>query len=463
MDCAIEVDGLCKQFNVPSFPHLTMGSAADYQARNLSQIKVHKQTFGAVDAPHVIAWMVGELKRPEWGIALSDKDLETLKKRSTETDDAASPASKPALSLPLPPPLLPSGVLWTQADVESATIELYQSIAHSSPLRLRGIEKRQALKSLLRLWSLAHPSSGCKEGALSLISLLNKAWPDADSDPQGTALQDHPICGSKALDRYLKTKPLERYVACRGPKEGSRGYTCGLWVTFHTLAAGLPDWRTGDPGLIFMDGIRAFGSHFFLCEECAKHFKKLLESPAANEVKTKRDAIIWTWKTHNIVNERLRKQEVELSSHSNDPSVLKIVFPSSKDCEKCRKDGEDWDIPEVIKFLEARYGPKDGHGRGERGSRAESEAALNNTDLIRDSGDQSQLQWAEEEGKLKASEFSSEQMISSSWAYLEIDLLLTVLGLFLVVSLIISSVCMRRGRSTRLKTLHFAAHASDNV
>lgn len=467
VDCAKEVDVLCKQFEVPSFPHLTMATAGAYLARNLSAIKIHKLIVGGANAKTLIKWAAEELKRGEWGIALDNAAVENLIQRSTE-EDLTSPT--PSSSPPLPPPLLPNGTLWTSKDVESATIYLYQSITSQSSLF--GSEKRMAMLKLIRLWSLAHPSVGCRQGSLSLIkSFDSQAWPDKDQKPKATYLLDHAICGSKALEKYLKTKPEERYMACRGSKEGTRGFTCGLWVSFHTFAVGLPELNNGDSGLVLMEGLQAFASHFFLCQECALHFTALLESEAAKRVKTRRDAILWLWRAHNEVNVRLMEEEKIRASASSDPLHPKIIFPSLQDCPKCRRQDRgtsetptkdnDWDLDQIFYFLLRSYGSNPG-STDEVSKRAQSET-LGDSNAVKSlvSGDEelsSPGQWVNEE--VKGSFFSREQ-ISSSWVYLEINLLLVVLGLVIVGSLILSSVCMRRarGKDSRIK-FHYA---SDNV
>ena len=459
VDCAKEVDILCKQFNVPSFPHITMAAAGAYQSRNISAIKIHKQTIGAVDAKHLIKWTAEELKG--WGIKLDNSAIENVIQRSTKEDQLVSSTTSP-LSSPSPPPLLPIGVLWTHSDVVSSSIYLFQTITQSSTLI--GPEKRLALKFLLRLWSLAHPSIGCKEGSLSLIMAFDsKVWPDQDQSPKGSFMQDYPICGSKALERYLKSSE-ERYVACRGSKEGTRGFTCGLWLLFHTMSVALPEWKSDDAGLLFMEGLKAFAQHFFLCRDCAMHFNKLLDSPSARSVKTKREAIMWVWRTHNEVNVRLMEQEKELPSHSSDPLHPKTVFPSVLDCPLCRRKvssgsqmkDEDWDMDQVLNFLAVHYGSQQ---EGVNQAKKSKDEAINNADLVKDSSKGSDpSQWLKEE--VKSSDFSTEQL-SSSWAYLEINLVLVVFGLFIVGSIILSSFCMRgaRGKDSRIK-FHYA---SENV
>jgi hypothetical protein len=40
------------------------------------------------------------------------------------------------------------------------------------------------------------------------------------------------------------SRPLQPWGSCRGSSPATRGYTCGLWLLFHTLAAHV----TGDTG-----------------------------------------------------------------------------------------------------------------------------------------------------------------------------------------------------------------------
>jgi thiol oxidase len=457
VDCAKEADGLCKQFNVPAFPHLTMSTAQSFQARNTSAITIYKSTLGNNDAKHIIRWTAEELKS-DWGVSLDNTVVESLIQRS-EQPELASPSSPTStLSVPSPPPLLPKGVLWTRTDVESASIYLYQSI--TSQTSISGSEKREALQKLIRLWSIAHPSSGCKDGSLVLLQAFDtQAWPENEQRPKESFLTDHKICGSIALDQYLKTPKEDRYLACRGSKEGTRGFTCGLWLLFHTLAVGLPEWKLDDSGRVMMEGLRAFSSHFFLCRECSLHFTGLLNSESARSVRTRKDAIIWLWENHNSVNARLMEQEKGLPSHSSDPLHPKIIFPSLVDCPKCRhKDhasgdrNQDWNMVEVLRFLVTSYGPLQGGGL-ERTNKNEEARKTGLTHGLTSTNQE----WVEED--VQSSAFSSEQL-SSSWMYLELNLFLVVLGLCIVGSLIVSSVCMRRvrGKESKIKF-----HYSDNV
>ena len=40
---------------------------------------------------------------------------------------------------------------------------------------------------------------------------------------------------------------------------------------------------------------------FFKCSECSQHFGAMAAEEAAAAVTTKRDAVLWAWRAHNIV------------------------------------------------------------------------------------------------------------------------------------------------------------------
>ncbi len=46
---------------------------------------------------------------------------------------------------------------------------------------------------------------------------------------------------------------------------------------------------------------RQFVEQFFQCSECSQHFGTMAAEEAALAVTTKRDAVLWAWRAHNIV------------------------------------------------------------------------------------------------------------------------------------------------------------------
>lgn len=111
--------------------------------------------------------------------------------------------------------------------------------------------------------------------------MLAKSWPNASQPPHAGAFAQMSVCGdqfteqvrksclqalgcrfvqSAALRMYrwpntsvlrdedsvrsLTVVPLQAWGSCRGSSPDTRGYTCALWLLFHTLAAHV----TGDTG-----------------------------------------------------------------------------------------------------------------------------------------------------------------------------------------------------------------------
>lgn len=125
-------------------------------------------------------------------------------------------------------------------DVESATRQLFTSITSFHPTE--GLkERRAALLLLLRLWGTAHPLGHCRSGAASLMQQLPQLWPeDATKDPWGAdqgSTQHPPADVCAATSTPAAPTPGAQYVACKGSTADSRGFTCGLWLLFHTTAS----------------------------------------------------------------------------------------------------------------------------------------------------------------------------------------------------------------------------------
>lgn len=90
----------------------------------------------------------------------------------------------------------------------------------------------------------------------------------------------------------------QTWHSCQGSQPHTRGYTCGLWQLFHSLAVGVPDTNGG---LLWMEGVRGFVKHYFQCTACAEHFGAMTGQDSALRVATRRDAVMWAWRAHNRV------------------------------------------------------------------------------------------------------------------------------------------------------------------
>lgn len=198
------------------------------------------------------------------------------------------------------------------------------------------------------------------KGAEKAQEALDVLWPD-DTDEPEQGLQQVQICpGAK----------FKEWHSCRGTRPDSRGYTCGLWQLFHTLAARLSEAENS--GAVWLAAIKGFVQNYFQCAECAKHFVRHAVGEEAGAVARKRDAVLWIWRTHNIVNRRLAAEE-EADASKGDPASPHEQFPPATLCPKCRKaegqgpskdEAVPWDEEEVYKFLLTHYSGKQAQQEG---------------------------------------------------------------------------------------------------
>ncbi|EPS61886.1 hypothetical protein M569_12906, partial [Genlisea aurea] len=137
---------------------------------------------------------------------------------------------------------------------------------------------------------------------------------------------------------------------CRGSMKDTRGFSCGLWVLFHSLSVRVSDEEVQTA----FTAVCIFVREFFVCQECRQHFHEMCSSVKEPFGKS-RDFVLWLWSAHNRVNERLMKEEEE---SSRDPKFPKMVWPPPALCPSCKNDGVGWNHDEVHKFLVGYYGEK---------------------------------------------------------------------------------------------------------
>lgn len=79
-----------------------------------------------------------------------------------------------------------------------------------------------------------------------------------------------------------------------------------------------------------------------------------MSRPEVDTLKSRKDAVLWLWKTHNEVNARLADIEKKYGhSSSGDPKFPKIQWPDAVACPACKKagsgaaKGDSWDEHQV--------------------------------------------------------------------------------------------------------------------
>ncbi|EYB89840.1 hypothetical protein Y032_0227g2820 [Ancylostoma ceylanicum] len=143
------------------------------------------------------------------------------------------------------------------------------------------------------------------------------------------------------------------WLACAGSKPNLRGYTCGVWVLAHAMAA--EAYKTEEHNSTFnpleevLEPFHQFIIRFLSCEWCAKNFRKEVVSHKLNEVSTRAEMVLWLWRVHNFVNARL------VGYHSDDPKFPKRQFPPSVLCGECYDANGVFDEKEILKFLVRYY------------------------------------------------------------------------------------------------------------
>ncbi|KAH9306944.1 hypothetical protein KI387_011348, partial [Taxus chinensis] len=148
-------------------------------------------------------------------------------------------------------------------------------------------------------------------------------------------------------------------IFCRGSKNDTRGFSCGLWLLFHSLSVRIEDGES----MTTFTAICDFVHTFFICEECREHFSEMC-SRVQEPIKSRYEFVLWLWHAHNEVNERLMVEEASLGT--GDPKFPKMIWPPKQLCASCwisssKKHNSthvdvDWNNTAVYQFLLDFYG-----------------------------------------------------------------------------------------------------------
>lgn len=150
--------------------------------------------------------------------------------------------------------------------------------------------------------------------------------------------------------KWGQLSSTNKWVGCQGSEPTLRGYTCGLWTLFHFLTVQAAEMNITNNPLETLEAIHGYVQFFFGCSECSQHFQSMAAEHNIWNVSSKDDAVIWLWKAHNKVNERIKGDNTE------DPMFPKIQFPCEAACKQCRKPtNEEWNENEVLFFLKKMH------------------------------------------------------------------------------------------------------------
>ncbi|XP_052198900.1 sulfhydryl oxidase 2-like isoform X2 [Diospyros lotus] len=337
VDCASKINNeLCNKFSVGHYPMLLWGPPSKFVAAGWKP-KQDKSEIRTIDdgrtSDHLLNWINKQMGS---SYGLDDEKYENEHLQSNVSD--------------------PGQIVQAIYDAEEATSTAFSIILVQKMIKL---ETRASLIKFLQLLVAHHPSGRCRKGSAEFLVNFDELYP-ADSfsaikqeniivKGKGS-LGSFPICG--------KEVPRGYWMFCRGSRNGTRGFSCGLWVLLHSLSVRVDDGETQSA----FTAICEFIHDFFICEECRQHFSEMCSS-VSTPFKKSRDFVLWLWSAHNKVNERLMKEESSLGT--GDPKFPKIIWPPKQLCPSCylaqskKKDVNGqagWDHDEVLKFLASYYG-----------------------------------------------------------------------------------------------------------
>lgn len=159
----------------------------------------------------------------------------------------------------------------------------------------------------------------------------------------------------------------ENWVACQESDRQHKGYTCSLWLLFHTLTVG--EYLKAAPvrfrPTMVLFTMRDYITKFLGCTVCASNFEKETES-LNSSLNNRNSSILWLWYAHNRVNQRLNNEKSPIDKKF----LTDVIFPSQNYCPLCMQsdlnnvglDGKtfediDWNQTSVLSYLIDVYRP----------------------------------------------------------------------------------------------------------
>ncbi|XP_022881976.1 sulfhydryl oxidase 2-like isoform X1 [Olea europaea var. sylvestris] len=328
VDCASKINtNLCDKFSVGHYPMLLWGPPSKFVSGSWDPKQENNEIRSIDDgrtADRLLNWINKQMGS---SYGLDDEKYENEHLNTNISD--------------------PGQIARAVYDVEEATFTSFDIILGQKMIKL---ETRASLTKFLQLLVVHHPSRRCRKGTAEILvdfdDLLANKKEVAGLSQKGV-LGNYQICG--------KEIPRGYWMFCRGSKNETRGFSCGLWVLLPSLSVRVDD---GESHMAFT-AVCDFIHSFFICEECRQHFYDMCSS-VSTPFKKSREFVLWLWNAHNKVNERLMKEEASLGT--GDPKFPKVIWPPKQLCPSCyrsqnSKDNHiDWDHDEVFKFLNNYYG-----------------------------------------------------------------------------------------------------------
>ncbi|XP_076942111.1 sulfhydryl oxidase 1-like [Bidens hawaiensis] len=335
VDCGNKINiKLCLKFHISHYPILLWGAPSKFMDCHWNGKREKSEIIPVADgrtADRLLKWINTKLTS---SYRLEDEKFENEKFFQSNVSE-------------------PEQISRAIYDVEEATNAASDIITEHQMIKS---DTRATFIKFLQIMVAHNPSRRCRKGTAKILVNIDDLYPsnnllvnkDENTDTNGLdALHTFHICG--------KQVPRGYWMFCRGSRDNTRGFSCGLWVLLHSLSVRVDN----EESQLAFTATCDFIHKFFICEECRQHFYKMCSS-VTTPFNTTRDYALWLWSTHNKVNERVMK--TESSFGTGDPKFPKIIWPPQQLCPSCytnqtKNNVTNWDRNEVFKFLVNYYGP----------------------------------------------------------------------------------------------------------
>jgi len=200
-----------------------------------------------------------------------------------------------------------------------------------------------SLQKWLELQSAVFPQKGVRAQLSELVGRLKQktSWERKDFER-----------AVKSTGLSLAPPEDSEWRWCQAHRgHNSGGYSCALWLLFHTTLANSP--RHVAPEALAT--IAEWVERFFGCEHCAQHFSEYYHTHGGADVRNggQIGAVLWLWKAHNAVSHRLRHEELE-----SEGSTFRATWPEHGDCEPCKNMTDpkaEWQSHNVFEYHQELY------------------------------------------------------------------------------------------------------------
>jgi len=159
----------------------------------------------------------------------------------------------------------------------------------------------------------------------------------------------------------------EHWVTCHQSDLQHKGYTCSLWLLFHSLTVG--EYSKAAPvrskPTLVLTTMRDYIINFLGCTVCSTNFAKETQNLEAS-LSARNSSVLWLWNTHNHVNQRLNNERAE----SERRPLVDVIYPHHKRCRTCyvsnpknigssgrNLDDIDWNLTAILEYMVNLYKP----------------------------------------------------------------------------------------------------------